>query len=99
MGKGAGGKGMQEKIIAVRICLFCSNVCRVCVYQQLLQNLRRNELPVKLINRSLLMRHEYLAGALVELREMVKTSSRANRVLHRTPEACDGVEVMSAVSR
>jgi hypothetical protein len=45
------------------------------------------------------MRHEHLAGALVELKEMVKTSPRANRVLHRTPEAFDRIEVMSAVRR
>ena len=67
-------------------------------YKQLPENLRRNVLPVKLINRSLLMRHEHLAGALVELSEMVKTSSRTNGVLHHAPEAFDGVEVMSAVS-
>src|SRR5256885_2158825 len=66
--------------------------------QQLPENLRRNVLPVKLINRSLLMRHEHLAGALVELSEMVKTSSRTNGVLHHAPEAFDGVAVMSAVS-
>src|SRR5712691_5784951 len=45
------------------------------------------------------MRHESLAGALVEQRESGQTSSGADRVLHHPPEACDGVEVVPTVSR
>jgi hypothetical protein len=54
-------------------------------------------LPVKRINRSLLMRHEYLTRSLVELMQVRKTSSGADGVLHHPPEAFDGVEGMSAV--
>ena len=54
-------------------------------------------LPVKRINRSLLMRHEYLTRSLVELMQVRKTSSGTDGVLHHPPEAFDGVEVMSAV--
>jgi hypothetical protein len=53
---------------------------------------------VKRINGLLLMGHEHLARALVELMQIGKTSSRANRVLHHAPEAFDGIEVMTAVS-
>jgi hypothetical protein len=35
------------------------------------------------------MGHEYLAGTLVERREVAKTSARANGVLHHAPEAFD----------
>ena len=37
----------------------------IAVYQQHLQSLRQNTLPVELINRSLLMGHEYLPCSLV----------------------------------
>ena len=62
--------------------------------EQIPRSLRRNGLPVELINGSLLMRHEHLACALVELMEIGKTSSGANGVLHHPPEAFDGVEVV-----
>ena len=61
------------------------------------QSTRQNVLPVKRINRSLLMRHEYLTRSLVELMQVRKTSSGTDGVLHHPPEAFDGVEVMSAV--
>jgi len=38
---------------------------RRAVYKQHLQSLRQNTLPVELINRSLLMGHEYLPCSLV----------------------------------
>jgi hypothetical protein len=45
------------------------------------------------------MRHEHLTGSLVELREIRKTSSRADGVLHHPPEAFDGVEVVTTMGR
>ena len=45
------------------------------------------------------MRHEPLAGALVELRKIAATSPGADRLFHHPPEACERVEVRSAVSR
>ena len=66
-------------------------------YKQIPRSLRRNGLPVKLIDGTLLMRHEYLAGSPVKLMEGAETAPRSNRVLHHTPEAFDRVEVMAAV--
>jgi hypothetical protein len=51
------------------------------------------------INGALLMCHEHLAGALVELRESVETSSGAHRLFPRPPEACNGDEVVPTVGR
>jgi hypothetical protein len=68
-------------------------------FKQVLRSLRRNALPVKRIDRPLLMRPEHLAGALVERREIAKTSSRANGVLHHTPEAFDRIEMMATMGR
>src|SRR5437588_8616719 len=65
--------------------------------KQIPRSLRRNGLPVKLIDGTLLMRHEYLAGSPVKLMEGAETAPRSNRVLHHTPEAFDRVEVMAAV--
>jgi len=45
------------------------------------------------------MPHEYLARALVELRQIGNIPSRAHAVLHHPPEACDGVAVMPAMGR
>jgi hypothetical protein len=45
------------------------------------------------------MCHKHLAGALIELRELGKTSSCTNSTLHHPPEAFDGVEVMATVGR
>src|SRR5262245_38999258 len=52
---------------------------------------RRNALPVKLIDGPLLMRHQYLACALVYQMEIGKTPSRSNAVFHHAPEAFTGI--------
>jgi hypothetical protein len=44
-----------------------------------------------------LMRHEHLAGALVELVQIGKTPSGTDGVLHDPPETFHGVEVMATV--
>jgi hypothetical protein len=67
--------------------------------QQLPRSSRRNPLPVKRINGSLLMSHEHLSRALIELMQMRKTPAGADRVLHDTPEAFDGIEVVATMSR
>ena len=54
---------------------------------------------MKRIDGALLMRHEHLAGALVELSQIAKTASCTNRVFHRPPEAFDGIEVVPTVGR
>ena len=54
---------------------------------------------MKLIDGALLMCHEHLAGALVELRKIAKTASGADGVLHHSPKAFDGVEVVAAMGR
>ena len=46
------------------------------------------------INRSLLMRHEYLAGALIEQMEIGTTPSGADGILHHAPKAFNRVEVV-----
>jgi len=56
-------------------------------------------LPVEFINGSLLMRHEHLPCALVELMQIGKTPSGADRILHHAPEAFNGVEVMATMGR
>jgi len=67
--------------------------------QQHLQSTRRNTLPVKLIDGSLLMCHKHLACALGEQMEVGKTSSGPDRVLHHAPEAFDGVQVVATMCR
>jgi hypothetical protein len=57
--------------------------------------MRRNTLPVKRIDGSLVMRHEHAARAVVELMQIGKTSSGADPVLQHAPEAFDGIEVVS----
>ena len=49
---------------------------------------------MKRIDGTFLMRHQHLAGALVELRKIAKTASGADGVLHHPPEAFDGMEVV-----
>ena len=44
---------------------------------------------MEFINRSLLMGHEYVSRALVELMQIRKTPSGADRALHGAPEAFD----------
>ena len=54
---------------------------------------------MKRINRSLLMGHEHVACALIELMQIRKTPSGADRVLHDAPEAFDRIEVMPTMGR
>jgi AAA ATPase domain len=56
-------------------------------------------LPVKLVDRALLMGHEDLARALIELMQIGKTPSGADPVLHHPPKTFNGIEVVSASSR
>lgn len=56
-------------------------------------------LPVKLVDRTLLMCHQHPPGALVELQQIGKTASSADGVLHDPPEAFDGVEVVPTMGR
>jgi hypothetical protein len=68
-------------------------------HEQIPRSSRRNPLPVEFINRSLLMRHKHLTCALVELRQIGKTPSGSDRILHHPPEAFNGVEVMATMGR
>ena len=45
------------------------------------------------------MGHQHPPGALVELRQIGKTASGADGVLHDPPEAFDGVEVVPTMGR
>ena len=63
------------------------------------RNSRRNLLPMKCINRSLLMGHEHVSRALVELMQIRKTPSGTDRILHHAPEAFDRIEVMPTMGR
>ena len=54
---------------------------------------------MKRIDRSLLMGHEYVSCALVELMQSRKTPSSADRVLHHPPEAFDRVQVVAIMGR
>ena len=63
-------------------------------YKQTPRNSRRNLLPMKCINGSLLMSHEHLACAVIELRQGRKTPSGADCVLHHAPEAFNGIEMV-----
>ena len=56
-------------------------------------------LPVKRKYWSLVLRHEYSARALVELVQIGKAPSGANPVLHHPPEAFNGIQVVTTVSR
>src|SRR5437016_13806264 len=67
------------------------------VFQQHLKSTRRNTLPVKLIDGSLVMCHKHLACALVEQMEIGKPASGPDRVLHHPPEAFDGVQVVATM--
>src|SRR5262250_1012367 len=68
-------------------------------HKQIPRSSRRNPLPMKRINRSLLMGHEHVACALIELMQIRKTPSGAERVFHDAPEAFDGIEVMTTMGR
>jgi transposase len=67
--------------------------------KQIPRSSRRNPLPVKRINGSLLMGHEYLARAAVELMQIEKTSSGSDHVLQHAPKAFNGVEVVATMGR
>ena len=69
------------------------------LYKQNPRSLRRNPLPVKRIYWSLLVGHEHMARALIELMQIGKTPSGADRVLHHAPEAFDRVEVVPTMGR
>ena len=56
-------------------------------------------LPVKRIDWSLLMSHEYSTRALVELRQIGETPSSTDPVLQHAPEAFNRIEVMTTVGR
>ena len=45
------------------------------------------------------MGHEHLAGSLVELRQILKTAPGSYDLFHPPPEAFNGIEMVSAVSR
>jgi hypothetical protein len=81
-------------------CTTCScRMPRCPLFEQTPRSLRRNSLPVEFINRSLLMRHEHSARAVVELMQIGKTPSGADPVLQHAPEAFNGVEVMATMGR
>src|SRR5262249_45042871 len=65
-------------------------------HQQLLRSSRQNLSPVKRIDRSLVMRHEHAARALVKLMEIGKASSGTDPVFHHAPEAFNRIEVVTA---
>jgi hypothetical protein len=54
---------------------------------------------VERINGSLLMGHEHLAGAVVELMQIRKTPSGPDHVLQHAPKAFDGIEVVPTMGR
>src|SRR5262249_9393088 len=65
--------------------------------KQIPLSLRRNLLPGKLINRTLLMSHHHLARTLVQLLAAAKTSSCSNAGLHDPPEAFDRIKVVATM--
>jgi hypothetical protein len=67
--------------------------------QQLPLSLRRNGLPVKLIDWSCLMLRKYSTRALIKLMQIGKTPSGTDPVLHHAPEAFNGVEVVPTMRR
>jgi hypothetical protein len=67
------------------------------VLEQVPRSPRRNELPVKLIDRALLMGHQHLTGTLIELPQGGKTASAPDGVLHHPPETFDRVEIVLTI--
>jgi hypothetical protein len=55
--------------------------------------------PVERIDGPFLMRYEELACAPVELLEVAKVASCANRVLQYPPKAFDGIEMVATMGR
>src|SRR6266446_5519796 len=68
-------------------------------FEQNPRNSRRNALPTERIDWLLLMRHEHLTCALIELMQITQTPSRSDGVFHRPPEAFYGIEVVTTVGR
>ena len=58
---------------------------------------RRNELPTELIDGPLLMGHEHLSGAPIELMQIFKTASRSNYFFQASPKTFNGTPMMAAV--
>ena len=52
---------------------------------------------MELIDGALLMRHEHLASAAVELGQVAKTAPGPDGILHHPPKAFDRVEVMTTM--
>ena len=75
----------------------CTHLALVELYKQTPQSPRRNVLPTELIYWPFLMPHEHLACSPVELLEITKTSSGSDGVLHYSPEAFDGIEVVATM--
>src|SRR5215831_7145867 len=69
------------------------------VHKQNPRNSSRNMLPMKCINRSLLMGHEHASRAVVELMQIRKTPSGPDGVLHHAPEAFDRIEMVPTMGR
>jgi hypothetical protein len=67
--------------------------------EQLPLSSRRNQLPVKRIHGSPLMRHEHLARALVELMPIGKPPSGAAPVLPHAPKTFQGMAVVATMRR
>src|SRR2546427_7184475 len=63
------------------------------------RNSRRNALPAARIDGPLLMRHAHLTCPFRELMQITHTPSRSESVLHRPPEAFEGMEVVTTVGR
>jgi hypothetical protein len=53
-------------------------------------------LPVKRIDGSLVMVHQYAAHALIELLEVGKTPSSPDLVLQHAPETCNRIQMVAA---
>src|SRR5207244_11730150 len=73
---------------------YCGKLKRGVDSERSQRSSRRNGLPMIRRDGTFLMRHQHLAGALVELRKITKTASGADGVLHHPPEAFDGIEVV-----
>src|SRR6266567_9619345 len=87
-------------VISFRRTQSCTRFCRSeRINKQLPQSTRRHTLPVKLIEWSLVMRHEHSARAVIELMQIGTTPPSTDSVLHHAPEAFNRIEVVSAVSR
>src|SRR5712691_2259829 len=85
-----------QRFLSIRNC-FKNSYQTICSRLNFKTASEAEYVPVKCINRVLLMRHEHLAGAMVELSETATTSFGAHCILHHPSEAGDGAEVMAAL--